>query len=55
MQVILKSVRKDGKLMVRLGFDSGAWFNKIITKEQYDEYKKESRPVEIHSNGFNNR
>lgn len=47
MRVVLKKIRKDGKYVVAYGFDGGRWFNKIITKDQYEHDLKDSRPVEV--------
>ena len=37
MRIISAKIRKDGKAMVSLAFDSGRVINKLMTPEQYAE------------------
>ena len=52
MKVFSVKPRKDGRYTVKLGFDTGRRFTKILTKEQTDEYIKESRDLEPHKTPF---
>lgn len=42
MKLWVKNKRKDGKYSVTIGFDNGTRFNKIVTPEQLDKFKRES-------------
>lgn len=52
MKVFSCKPRKDGKYMVKLGFDTGRHFTKIMSYEDAKKALDESRDIEPHKTPF---
>ena len=58
MKVFSVKPRKGGKFTVKIGFDSGKRYTKILTEDQVKEYLEESEELTPHRTPFdkmNNR